>query len=470
MVSIRCTECETTVPDGSLCLACGVSRDSNAVPNKTTDSELLSTRLSTKAADADHPSITFDSIRSEYGRYDRPLADYLFAEEQPLALFELEKLLIECYDDTSWAINSGFWSKFHLLISDSRILVIAPGESQDQVLAVPFEDVVSVDTEMSWWGDKIVIEDAEQFKFTYLLHDTTGDDFDEAVRILEVQSKRYESVESQAVTFLQEIDAAIDTSINAEEAFARISKLFADRDEETAFDHAVSEAESLNELMERLSRISMTPDRALPTPVENAENELQLNPPRRSLQREVAYTLQHADPADVGKYVIAGGVLFGSMAVTAPFSTTAGLAAIALSSAATGAYASAHPESTVGQIDPIAVAASAKGFGARWAKSDAPGGKAVGNALGGFQILAQEVAPEEYAHWLANVDSDLIMEGAERGAKAALTNPNLGSQRQGALLGGGFGLAYSYIRNSDDLSDLEPLLDDDLLSQLRSAE
>jgi hypothetical protein len=192
-------------------------------------------------------------------------------------------------------------------------------------------------------------------------------------------------------------------------------------------------------------------------------------PPRLAdVQRRVTHTLRNADPGEVAKYSLAAGVGFGAYAVSAPFSTTAGLALLAAGGAATGAYASSHPNSLAARIDPVELALNARARGKQWSASAGAKREGTGAALGTLEYLAPRAVPGAYAHWVANADFDSVMEGSDAALRAADESGEWYSPRGAAALGGGAGLLYSYLdeERRDELRDLEEVLDADLYATL----
>jgi hypothetical protein len=471
MAVIQCPDCEATVPEARLCINCGIPRSDTGIPPEVAYLDDLTERLSERAIAASHDSVSFDTLRSTHDKYDRPLGGYLLLEEQPEAVFQLNKTMVEGYSESSWTVKSGMMNSGHLIVSTDRLLSVTPGGEVAQALPVHIRDVVSVSTRSTWRDSVLSIDLADGTTYSYYLGGMSDDDLESVQALVERVSRNQNSAESWAAQFVQDADDAIAESETAESALRAVADLFAERDETTVFDHSVAEAESVQELFTALSNSTAIASPATENQMESdADVSLPVRRPRlSSLRRQVAYTAQNADPAEVGKYALGAGIMLGTYAVSAPISTPLGLAAIAAGGAATGAYASTHPGSLAAQIDPIPLAISAKAAGRQWKKNPAPGGTGVGMALGAIDHLEEDVVPPEYAHWVANADYDAIMRGAEMARRAAESSQGSTHPEHAAALGGGFGLLYGYL-DDETRADLEGLLDKDLYEALQPPE
>jgi hypothetical protein len=468
MTVSQCSSCEATVPEARLCIKCGITRSNTGIPAEITYLDGLTERLSKRATAATHDSVSFDTLRSTHEKYDRPLGGYLLPEERPVAVFQLNKTIVEGYAERTWTVTSGIMNSGHLVVSEDQLISVTPGEEAAQVLPVQIRDVAGVNTRSTWRDSVLSVDLANGTTYSYYLGGMSDDDLESGLALVEGLSGDQNSAESRAAQFIRDADDTISESETAESALRAVADLFAERNERTVFDQTVTEAESVRELFTALSN---------PTAVASTGSEIQANstgdeslpirkPRVSSLRRRAAYTAQNADPAEVGKYALGAGLLLSTYAVSAPISTPIGLAAIAAGGAATGAYASTHPDSLAARIDPIQLAINAKTAGRRWEQSSAPGGAGIGTAI---SHLEEEAVPLEYAHWVANADYDLIIRGAEIARCAAERSQGSTHSEHAAVLGGGFGLMYGYL-DDETQDNLEKLLDEDLYDELQRPE
>jgi hypothetical protein len=471
MAASQCPDCEATVPEARLCINCSVPRSDTGIPSEVAYLDGLTERLSRRATAASHDSVSFDILRSTHEKYDRPLGGYLLSKEQPEAVFQLNKTIVEGYAESSWTVKSGVMNSGHLVVSKDRLVSVTPSGEVAQVVPVHVCDVVSVSTRSTWRDSVLSVDLVDGTTYTYYLGGMSDDDLESGRTLIEELHRSQNSAESRARQFVQDADDAIAESETAESALRSVADLFAERDERTVFDQSVAESESVQELFTALSNSTAIASPVTESQIDSdADVSLPVRRPRLSnLRRQVAYTAQNADPAEVGKYALGAGIMLGTFAVSAPISTSIGLAAIAAGGAATGAYASTHPNSFAAQIDPIPFAISAKAAGRRWEKNPAPGGASIGMALAAIDHLEGDVVPPEYAHWVANADYDAIMRGAEMARRAAESSQGSTNPEHAAALGGGFGLLHGYL-DDESRDDLEELLDEDLYEALQPPE
>ncbi|MDS0292848.1 hypothetical protein [Halogeometricum luteum] len=488
MSTTRCSRCSTVVPETRFCLNCRATLDAVGIPDRHPE---LTSHLSEVAAEADHESVTFETLRSKHDRYDRPLGAYLFEDERPRFVLTVDELGVDTPDGETWSINPGFRKRGHALVSDRRVVVVSPSDRGDQVGAFDFADVVGVETGSSWLTDTLALELADGSTATLSVADP--DDLDPVAERTRELAHSVHSSASRAAGFRRDLDAAVADASDAETALRAAADVFAARDEESesgsGFDRFVGEADSVEELFALLSESTLVGS-SPPRPAEDETTEdgtpanggtgaveladqlptarrvrLDARPFGRNLKR----AFREGDPKEAGKWAIGAGIAGFSVAVSLPFSTAAGLGAIALGGAATGAYASANPGSAAARIDPLEMAVGARTRGRRWDREGGPGGAAAGNLLGAAEhVFDRTNPPAEYAHWYANVDPEAVLRGAEMGARAADASPEVGNRTTGALLGGGFGLAYGYSGLDADGGELDELLDDDLRRVLPS--
>jgi hypothetical protein len=480
---IQCPRCSEAVPETRYCLNCETNLGVPEIP--TRDPELTG-RLSDAAAAADHESVGFRTLRSKHDQYDRPLGSYLFAEERPKRILDVDAVTFEGDAGGTWKIRPGFRARGHAVVTDRRLLVVAPATRGDQLYELPFTEAVSVESSSSWLTDALAVELADGSSVTLAVGGLNDHERAAARDLLRERAAAHDSAESRRAAFVRDADDVVAAADDAATALRAAADLFDDREDPTAFDRHVAAADSVDDLFERLSESvghdpasrpdgasdegdeSNADDADAPLPVTGVGSSALDTPSvdAPSLGRNLRRTLSEGDPKEAGKWAIGAGIAGFSVAVSLPFSTAAGLGAIALGGAATGAYASANPDSAAARIDPIEMAVGAKARGRRWERGDAPGGAAVGSAVGAAEHVAERATPSAYAHWYANVDPEFVLRGAELGARAADSSADFDNRTAAALLGGGFGLAYGYSDLDESASDLDALLDADAESAL----
>ncbi|SFR47512.1 hypothetical protein SAMN04487947_1862 [Halogeometricum rufum] len=479
---IQCPRCSEAVPETRYCLNCETNLGVPEIP--TRDPELTG-RLSDAAAAADHESVAFRTLRSKHDQYDRPLGSYLFAAERPKRILDVDAVTFEGHDDETWKIRPGFRARGHAVVTDRRLLVVAPATRGDQLYELPFTDAVSVESSSSWLADALTVDLADGSSVSLAVSGLNDHERAAARDLLRERAAANDSAESRRAAFVRDADDVIADADDAATALRAAADLFDDREDPTAFDSHVAAADSVDDLFARLSESvghdpasrpagasdeSDADDPDAPLPVTGVGSSALDTPSvdAPSLRRNLRRTLSEGDPKEAGKWAIGAGIAGFSVAVSLPFSTAAGLGAIALGGAATGAYASANPDSAAARIDPIEMAVGAKARGRRWERRGAPGGAAVGSAVGAAEHVAERATPSAYAHWYANVDPEFVLRGAELGARAADSSTDFENRTAAALLGGGFGLAYGYSDLDESAADLEALLDADAESVLPS--
>lgn len=183
---------------------------------------------------------------------------------------------------------------------------------------------------------------------------------------------------------------------------------------------------------------------------------------------DLKYTLGNADPKQAAIWGLATGATLANPAIAAGYSTAVLLSGAVLGGSAVGAYASSHEGTVLDELDPVEMARNANGMAAANRGRSNLNGAAMGSLLGATAYVAGRVTPEEYAHWLADVDLDTVARGAELGAGAARDRADLGlgSAASGALFGGGLGAAYG-VATEDGDDDLRELLDADIYDDYR---
>ena len=253
------------------------------------------------------------------------------------------------------------------------------------------------------------------------------------------------------------MDTEVAAADDAESALHAIAELFENRSEKTHFDQAVAESGSIEELGQKMAAMpgigvsdTTTPESQSTTKLAKPEVDV------TGLRQRVTQTARSADPKDVGKYSLGAVLGFGTAAISAPISTTVGMAALLAGGAATGAYASTNPDSIAAKIEPIQLAMNAKGRGSQIASNPGAGGHGTGAALGMVEYLSQEDhdnLDEAYAKWLSEVDIESVIEGQRVAARYADNTDELDNSKDASLLGGAAGLAYGY-------TDLEEGIDE----------
>ncbi|MBV0922832.1 hypothetical protein KTS45_01340 [Halomicroarcula limicola] len=417
------------------------------------------------ATNARHESVSFHNLRSKHESYDRPLGGYLRRSERPEFICEVKKCTVETAD-SSWNISAGILDSGHLLITDERVLAVFPRDEESQLVEVPFVETVGVDSSSSWRSDKLVVTDLQGYQYEFAL-DTDRESFETAARIAGDLNESVDSEESSAAKFHDEIDAEIADADDAESALYAVAALFGKRSEETHFDQAVAESDSMADLGRQIAAMPGIGDSQ--PGISESESTTQLAKPSvdvAGLRQRLARTASNADPKDVGKYSLGAVLGFGTAAVSAPFSTTAGIAALLAGGAATGAYASANPRSLAARIEPLQLAVNAKDRSSQLASTPGAGSHGAGATLGMAEYLSQMdhgELDEAYAKWLSEVDIEAVIEGQKMATRYANQTGEFDDPQQAGLLGGAAGLAYGY---ADSDGDLDEDVDGDIVDVL----
>lgn len=463
MPGYPCEDCEQTVPHARYCPECGSPTE--VVSTGVIDDHEMSEHFSTIALDARHESVSFDTLRSKHESYSKPLGSYVGQDEQPEVICEVKKCTIEGVEDSSWEISAGILDSGHLLVTDKRIVAIFPREEDPQVIDIAFTDIITVDESTTWRSNKLVIDDVQGYQYEFALN-TDQDTFETAVNIARDLNEAIDSEDSRAVKFLKKIDAEVAEAEDAESALYAIAEVFEDRSEKTQFDQAVAESDSIEELGQKMAAM---PGIGVNTETLESQSTTTLAKPEidaTGLRQRVTRTARNADPKDVGKYSLGAVLGFGTAAVSAPISTTVGIAALLAGGAATGAYASSNPDSMAAKIEPLQFAMNAKGRGTQLASNPGAGGHGTGAALGMVEYLSQvddDELDEAYAKWLSEVDIESVMEGQRMAARYASETNEFDNPEQASLVGGAAGLAYGY---ADFEEDIDEVVDDNAVDEL----
>lgn len=459
-----CEECEQTVPRARYCPECGSSTGSVSIDG--VNEHEMSEHFSEIALDARHESISFDALRSQHESYNNPLGSYVKQNEQPEILCEVKKCIVEGVEDSSWKISAGILDSGHLLVTDERIVAIFPKEGDPQIIDIPFADTVTVDESRNWRSNKLVIVDFQDYRYEFILNEDQ-DTLGTVASIVRDLNEAVDSENSSAVKFLNKIDTEVATADDAESALYAIAELFESRTEKTHFDQAVAESNSIEELGQKMAAmpgVGISQNRSL-----ESQSTTTLAKPDvdvTNLRQRVTQTARNADPKDVGKYSLGAVLGFGTAAVSAPISTTVGIAALLAGGAATGAYASTNPNSMAARVDPLPLAMNARGRSSQLASNRGPGSYGTGAALGMVEYLSQvddNNLDQAYAKWLSEVDIESVIEGQRVATRYANNSDEFDNPSQAGLLGGAAGLAYGYADFEDNIDEI---VDDDILDEL----
>jgi len=458
MPDYLCEECEETIPRARFCPECESPTMLGLLPQPDSDGPIRSQWYSDATLNANHESVSFDKLRSKHDSYKRPLGAYIDEDEQPEAICKVKKCTIEGVDGSSWKISAGVLNSGHLIVTDKRVIGLFPRKEGPQIIAVQFTDIVGVDGSSNWRSNKLKIEDLEGYQYTFSL-DVDEETFETLTELVRELNEEVDSEDSSAAKFLNQIDNEIASAEDAETALRAVADVFENRSEKTHFDQAIAEANSIGELVDGMTAIGGLGTHK-PEPTQSGSETSLVKPTvsLASLQRRISETARSADPKDVGKYSLGAVLGFSTAAVSAPISTPVGIAALLAGGAATGAYASTHPNSMAARIDPLQLAMSAKNRGSQINSNSTAGGHATGAALGTAEYLGQmdhNDIDEAYAKWLSQVDIDSIIDGQKTAARHARRSDELGDPKQASILGGAAGLAYGY-------TDIDEEIDQDL--------
>ncbi|SFL14898.1 hypothetical protein SAMN04487950_2727 [Halogranum rubrum] len=466
MTTTLCDACGEVVPTARHCEACREPLQTDVVPPFDDYRRDFTARMSDAALDADHDSVSFEALRSRHDSYERPLGGYLVEGEQPEIVCELSSAHVADDGSYDFELDTGFLKSGHLVVTSERLVTVLPGSGEPQVFEVGMTDVVGVETDSKLLGASLVVSLASGFTVTYDVDadDTLLTELADAVRRVEA---RHDSTESRAAKFVQAVDDEVEAADDAETVLRNVADLFAARDEVSYVDHAVADADSVDELLDAIGdarrggddeRGDDTDDSSTLPVTDRDADRGRLTLPKRptpgSIRTRVTGTLKDADPREVGKYTMAATLGLGAYAISAPFSTTAGLAALAAGGTATGLYASANPESVVGQVDPMMLVTTMNQRGRHVHNSPIAGSANVGRTLGVAEYLGGLEYDSAYAQWLVEADIDSVVDAAEVAQRRAEQNPALGGPREASLLGALGGLAHGYTDFDGDVGSL----------------
>ena len=105
MTGCQCGECGETVPEAWFCPNCNSVMAVDVLPRTYADVSDMSQQFSELADNAQHKSVSFDSLRSNHESYERPLGTYLREGEQPERIEDIKKCEISGIDDNSMTPN-----------------------------------------------------------------------------------------------------------------------------------------------------------------------------------------------------------------------------------------------------------------------------------------------------------------------------------------------------------------------------
>lgn len=459
MASYTCEACQETTPEARYCVHCGCATMLKIIPSTRTLAHNMSKRFDGHDLAIEKPGVSHETIHSNHDAYSRPLGGYLLEGELPEAICEIRKVTVSGLQgsESSVELSPSISENGHMILSDQRVVAVLPSETEPQVISLDYEDIVNVESRTGWIKRRIVFTDTEKDEYVFL---TAGDKntFESITQAASDRVQESGTAKATAARFIQEVNGEIASADRAETALRSIADLFEEREERTQFDELVADAESLSDLL------GQHEDAAEPVNEENlpAQNISK----RRNLPGRVKSTIRDADAREVGKYSLAAVFGGAAVAASAPFSTTAGIAALLTGGAATGAYASTHPDSMAANIDPIEFAMGVSSRGRHHNRSSMPGGHGVGTAFGLMEQIEETDPDHAYAQWLAEVDFNEVMEAAEYAATRSEQIPGVDNERDASIIGGAAGLAGSYGDLNDDF--LESV--DEQLDELESSE
>lgn len=420
----------------------------------------MSQQFADLADDAQHESITFDSLRSKHESYERPLGANLYDEEQPERILDTKKCKISGIDDDTWKISAGVLDTGHVILTDQRVVLLFPRDDAPQVVSVRFADIVQVESSSNWRSKTLSIIGIEGYEYTLVL-DVDGDTLEEVKKLTQDLNQAADSDASSAARFISQIDSTIEEAEDAESALRSVADLFEQRNEKTHFDQAVAEASTAQELIGQMAgtaTVGETPSGA------DSDNDAEIEPGNGAnsptIRERITTTARNADPKNVGRYSIGAAVGLSAAAVSAPISTPIGIAALLAGGGAAGIYADSNPESFVAQIDPIELAMGVNSRESQVKSAPGPGGHGTGAVLGAAEYVGKMKNDAEAAAWLSELDTNAVIEGQKAATKYS---EEFDSDFQASLFGGAAGAAYGYADIDDEFEDV---VDQDILDEI----
>jgi len=476
MAITKCNSCSQRVPMTRYCHNCKVEIYSSYAPSIPPEITNIDNLITKKVEKSPCDTISTDVLLSDHDKYTRELGDYLFKDEIPIVMFETDAAVIAGPKKDTWRIDTSLLSSGHAVVSNKRIFGVFPQKKRDQIVSIDYAPIKSVDSKTGWTADAIRFNLFNDTGIKFSVLEKTNEEFEDLHEKIEEQVEKSESEESQAASFVKKADQAICRAENAEEALQEVANLFADRDEETEFDRIINDVDSTNELLVQLSKsdFSLEGTHSADTSQDSihsfnntSEDSPELSPQSSNptIRRRISDTMKNANKQEVALYGIGSMIALKSIAVSAPISTSVALATLFTGGAATGAYASTHPNSLAAQIDPVGLVMNSRSRGREWDASSAPGNQNVGEILGAIENIGEQLE-SEYAHWLADADIEQIQQGAAFGAQRGDELQYFESSYDAAVAGGLLGLTYGYAENAESNYELNKLLDEDLYDEL----
>jgi len=427
-----CTECWELAPQATVCIHCGATLE-DGFSRQMPTADKIRDLANDKAIQSSHENVTFAALRSKHAVYHRPLVFFLYDTETPEFLCECTSLTVETSTGESWDIDD----IEHLLVTDDRMLVLGVRDDEDFAVHVSLADVVAVESSVGWLNKRLTFSMADESSYTVTLAGLDGDETEIAATHLHGIAQQHDSTESEAYKFLDAVDEAVAGSDDAQEVAETLAQQFRKKAEPTVYDQVAADAESFEEFLVGVSEANQTRQASDP----EVETSLQPATSRTRLQQlrdEVALTISGADRRDVSEYALGSGLTFGSVAVAASLSTPIGVAALLAGGAATGAYASTHPDSIVSQINPLELAQMTRSRTGSVGPDDAVHDVGTETMAGVTEYLQQ--ADVAHAEWLANVDPEFIMRSARQAGTVASQSGRDIDETHARVVGGGIGL------------------------------
>ncbi len=472
----RCDSCSERVPLIRYCFNCEKDLGLNLFPSRQNTVSDTNDFITTKVKQSPNNTLSADVLLSDHDKYHRDLGDYLFEDEIPIAVFKTDAVVIEGPKKETWRVDTSLLSSGHAIVSNKRVFGVFPKKFQDQLVSIDYTPITSVNCETGWTADAISLNLINNISIKFSVLEKTNSDSEILSEKIEENVSQKSSNKSQAVSFVEKVDNKIASADNAEEALQQVADLFVDREGETEFDRIIEDANSVDELLAQLpgANISSKNVNELdtdqkptnPSTIESGDTlEVDRADSQQTIRHQVANTLKNANKREVALYGIGSMVALKGIAISAPISTSVALAGFFTGGAATGAYASTHPNSLAAQIDPVGLAMNSRSRGREWDASSAPGDQNVGEILGAIESIGDQLE-SEYAHWVADADFDQIQQGAAFGAQRGEELHDFESSRDAGVAGGLLGLTYGYAENADSDYELDDLLDEDLYYEL----
>ncbi|WP_348609601.1 hypothetical protein [Halobaculum rarum] len=450
-----CTECWELVPQATVCIHCGAPLE-DGFPQQMPTADKIRDLADKKAIESSHESVTNEALRFKHGLYQRPLVFFLYDHETPEFLSECTSLTVETSTGEPWDIDG----IEHLLVTDDRMLALGVRNDEDFAVHVSLADVVAVESSVGWLNKRLIFSMADGSIYTFILPELDEDETEIAATHLHGVAQQHDSTESEAYKFMDAVDEAVAASDDAQEAAEALAQQFRKNAEPTVYDQVAADAGSFEEFLVGVSEANQTRQASDP----EAETSLQPATSRSRLQQlrdEVALTIAGADRRDVSEYALGSGLAFGGVAVAASLSTPIGVAALLAGGAATGAYASTHPDSIVSQINLLEMAQTTRSRTGSVGPNDAVHEVGTETMAGVTEYLQQ--ADVAHAEWLANVDPEFIMRSARQAGTVASQSGRDIDETHARVVGGGIGLLAGGLdrEQQETLQEIAQLMNED---------